>query len=183
MAAPRGSGGGDPADSDRDLSSLDDRRDRQELRNRYYGLLQELRVVLPGVQVLLAFLLAVPFATGFKELDDLGRGIFAVSILATLLAVVCLLTPTALHRFGERTARRARLRWSIRMTMVGLGLLAVGLVAALWTVVRFVFGSGTALVVVVPVSAAILTLWWVLPSLLGESVAGRGSRGQRTGRI
>ncbi len=48
---------------DRPASELDDRADREELRERYYGLLQELRVILPGVQVLVAFLLTVPFAS------------------------------------------------------------------------------------------------------------------------
>jgi hypothetical protein len=52
---------------------LDSERNRGELRDRYYGLLQELRVVLPGVQVLVAFLLTAPFATRFGQVDDAGR--------------------------------------------------------------------------------------------------------------
>ena len=48
--------------------------DREELRTRYQMLLQELRVVLPGVQVLMAFLQTAPFAQRFGDLDDLGRG-------------------------------------------------------------------------------------------------------------
>jgi Family of unknown function (DUF6328) len=55
----------DTAGSDEDTEDLDDVADREELRQRYYGLLQELRVVLPGVQVLLAFLLTAPFAQRF----------------------------------------------------------------------------------------------------------------------
>jgi hypothetical protein len=149
--------------SDRDLWELDDRRDRDELRSRYYGLLQELRVVLPGVQVLLAFLFAVPFAEGFARLDTFERGAFGVAMLAALLAVISMLTPAAMHRFGERTARRDRLTWSIRMTMVGLAFLALALIAALWTVAKFVYGTGTALLVTVPVSLAIPALWWLLP--------------------
>jgi hypothetical protein len=170
--------------SDRDLWELDDRRDRDELRSRYYGLLQELRVVLPGVQVLLAFLLAVPFAPGFAELDTFERGAFGVAILAALLAVISMLTPAAMHRFGERTARRARLTWSIRMTMAGLAFLALALIAALWTVAKFVYGTGTALLVTVPVSLAIPTLWWLLPrqmsrQALDDEPAGDGAAGDR----
>lgn len=154
--------------TDRDLRSLDDHEDREELRNRYYGLLQELRVVLPGVQVLLAFLFAVPFAEGFTRLDSFGRAMFAIALLATLLAVICMLAPAAMHRFGERTARRARLMWSIRLTMAGLVLLAIALVSALWAVTRFIYGQGTALLVVVPVSLAIPALWWLLPMTIGR---------------
>lgn len=58
---------------DRTLAELDNERDRVELRSRYYGLLQELRVVLPGVQVFLAFLLTVPFTQRFDDVDDRGR--------------------------------------------------------------------------------------------------------------
>jgi len=155
-------------ESDQDLALLDDRLDREELRNRYYGLLQELRVVLPGVQVLLAFLFAVPFAEGFRRLDRLGRATFALSLLAALLAVVCLMAPTAMHRFGDRTARRARLAWSIRLTMVGLGLLALALVSALWTVARFVYDTGVALVVTIPIAVTVPVLWGLVPRLIAR---------------
>ncbi len=55
---------------DRPTGELDDEQDRDELRRRYYGLLQELRVLLPGVQILVAFLLTAPFASGFAQLDE-----------------------------------------------------------------------------------------------------------------
>lgn len=96
--------------SDDDSDELDDVTDREELRQRHYGLLQELRVVLPGVQVLLAFLLTVPFAQGFEQLDDLGRRAFGLALTSSMFSVVCLLGPTFLHRLGERTARSARLQ-------------------------------------------------------------------------
>ena len=100
--------------------NLDDERDRAELRDRYYGLLQELRVVLPGVQVLVAFLLTVPFAQRFGELDDLDRGLYGAALLFTILSAIAFISPTALHRFGNRTARGQRLRVSIVMSRVGL---------------------------------------------------------------
>lgn len=154
--------------SDRELSSLDDHADREELRQRYYGLLQELRVVLPGVQVLLAFLFAVPFAPGFEELDEMGRAVFGLAMLGALLAVICMLAPAAMHRFGERTARRARLMWSIRLTMAGFVFLAVALIAGLWAVARHVYGTSTTYLVVIPVSLAIPALWWLLPMRLSR---------------
>ena len=142
--------------SDEDTRYLDDDEDREELRQRYYGLLQELRVVLPGVQVLLAFLLTVPFAPRFTDLDGAGRRAFELALTSSMLSVVFLLGPTFLHRFGERTARRDRLLWSIRLMVVGLGLLGIALLTALWGVARFVFGDGTALQLVVPVAAAMV---------------------------
>ncbi len=149
--------------SDADLDDLDDELDRDELRRRYYGLLQELRVVLPGVQVLLAFLFAVPFAQRFADLDELGKAAFATSMVSAVLAVICFVSPTVLHRLADRTLRRPRLRWSIRLTMAGLALLAVSLVSALWCVTRFTHGGTTAGVVTGVVVAAIVGLWLVLP--------------------
>jgi hypothetical protein len=146
-----------------DADEMDDVSDRQELRNRYYGLLQELRVVLPGIQVLLAFLLTVPFANRFSSLDALGRDVFAVALLASLLSVVCLLTPIAYHRIGERTERSARLMWSIRLTRIGMALLAIALVTAFWTVTRFIYGSAKAWSLTTVVFVALVGFWVLLP--------------------
>jgi hypothetical protein len=153
--------------SDADLADLDDAEDREELRQRYYGLLQELRVVLPGVQVLLAFLLTVPFAQRFTELDDVGRRSFGVAMVAAMLSVVCLLAPTVYHRVAARTERIARLQWGIRLTLTGLAFLAVALVTALWCVARLVFGTGPAWALAVLVASGIVALWLILPSATG----------------
>ncbi len=149
--------------SDRPLSQLDDVLDRPELRSRYYGLLQELRVILPGVQVLLAFLLTAPFAERFAELDDAERVTYGIALVASFLSVICLLTPAVFHRVSERTARSARLRWGIRMTVVGLGLLAVALSSALWSVSSFVFTNPVAQTLLAVAIVAILGLWVALP--------------------
>jgi MFS family permease len=149
--------------SDKDTAELDDVRDRDELRQRYYGLLQELRVVLPGVQVLLAFLLTAPFAQRFEELDGWGRRSFGLALTSSMFSVVCLIGPTFLHRLGERTARSARLVWSIRLMTVGLVLLGISLVTAMWSVARLVFGTTTAWWLVTPVIVTMLVLWVILP--------------------
>ena len=177
--------GGDdlPADEvgdDRDLSELDDLRDRAELRNRYYGLLQELRVVLPGAQVLVAFLVTAPFATRFPELDRIGRGIFGVATVCSMLAVICMLSPAAFHRFGRRTARAQRLRWSIRLTVLGMGFLGVAMATTLWCVVRFVYGTIPSLLITIPVAAALPLFWVVLPLTVGSR---RSENGDEPGEV
>ena len=153
---------------DRDLSELDDVKDREELRNRYQTLLQELRVVLPGVQVLLAFLLTIPYSQRFGELDDTGRNTFGFAMVTAMLSVVCLLTPTVFHRIGGRQERKARLAWGIRLTVVGLLLLAMSLVSGLWCVARFVFGTTTAWWLTAVVAGSIVSLWLALPTLVGH---------------
>jgi hypothetical protein len=153
-------------DSEKEPDELHDVEDRPELRNRYDLLLQEVRVSLPGVQILLAFLLTVPFSQRFGDLDGWGRGAFAVALAASMVSVVSLLTPTLLHRLGMRTARADRLRWSIRFQIIGLLSLAVALVAAMWGVARFVFSDAMAWALTVPTVVLIVLCWGVLPRRL-----------------
>lgn len=152
-----------------EVSALDDVEDREELRQRYEVLLQELRVVLPGVQVLLAFLLTAPFAAGYDRLDPFGRDLFGVAMMSALVAVVLLMCPAVFHRVGERTARVQRLRWGIRTAVGGLFMLAVALVSAVWCISRFAFGSSNAQWI--PAGAAVLFLgfWVVLPRCFLQS--------------
>ena len=150
-------------DSELPADQLDDERDRDELRNRYYGLMQELRIVLPGVQVLVAFLLTVPFAQGFAEVDDVGRALFGAALVAAILSVVAFMTPTAMHRFGDRTARGERLQISIVMTRVGLLLLAVALTLSLAVVSRFLYDGIVTVLLVTVIVVAVVALWIVTP--------------------
>jgi hypothetical protein len=150
-------------DSEKGVNELDDVLDRKELRDRYDLLLNELRVSLPGVQILLAFLLTVPFSQRFSQLDEWGRRAFGAALLSSMLSVICLLTPALLHRLGERTARRARLRWSIRLQVVGMGFLAIALITSLWGVARFVFGDGVAVWLTLPPLMLVIFCWICLP--------------------
>jgi hypothetical protein len=148
---------------DRSARELDDVEDREELRSRYYGLLQELRVVLPGVQVLVAFLLTVPFAGGFDDLDTFEKDLFAVTLMSAMLSVVAFIGPTAFHRVGARKARSFRLQTAIWQARCGLALLAVSLIAALLLVSRFVFGEPAAWILTSFLVLAILAMWLLVP--------------------
>src|SRR4051794_13988462 len=150
---------------DRSAAELDDYADREELRRRYYGLLQELRVLLPGTQVLVAFLLTVPFNNRFTDLDATGQDLYAVALGAGALAIVSFIAPTTFHRFGPRQSRSARLIWSIRLVKFGLGAMATSLVASLVLVTRLVFGSTTGVVVGVVFTVILVGLWLVLPQI------------------
>jgi hypothetical protein len=161
---------------DRAAGELDDERDRVELRSRYYGLLQELRVLLPGTQVIVAFLLTVPFNNRFTEVDDLGRDLYGIALGGGALAIIMFVAPTVFHRVAPRRSRSQRLVWGIRLTRVGLVFLATSLTASIALVTRIVYGSGTALVIAIAVSAALTAVWLVLPLLGGESNVGRNHR-------
>ncbi len=147
-------------------SDLDDEADREELRDRYYGLLQELRVILPGVQVLVAFMLTAPFARRFSELGSTETALFGVALVSAILSVVSFITPIALHRLGPRTARGQRVRLSIASTQVGLLLLVISMLLSLTVVSGFLFSTIITGIVVAITATATITSWIVVPALL-----------------
>jgi MFS family permease len=155
--------------SEREPEDLDDVADRSELRGRYEILLQELRVVLPGVQVLMAFLLTAPFAQRFGELDDVGKRSYLAALISALASTVFLLAPTVFHRVADRRARRLRVVWGVRLVVTGVVLLAVALTAATWCITRLVFGTTTATLVAAGAAAAFLLVWVALPVTVGRS--------------
>ena len=153
-------------DDDRSVTELDDERDREELRTRYYGLLQELRVLLPGTQVLVAFLFTVPFNNRFTELSVWDQRLYGVALAAGVLGIIMLIAPTAFHRLGPRRSRAARLLWSVRAARAGLGFLGVSLVSSLSVVTDMVFGTTAAVVVGAVAVVVLLIVWLALPQFV-----------------
>jgi hypothetical protein len=162
---------------DDDADRLDDEADREELRTRYYGLLQENRVLVPGVQIMVAFLVAVPFNARFEEVDSLGRGLWLAALVFGSIAVVMLMAPIVFHRVGERRRRAARLYWAIRMQRWGIVCLAISMCVALGVVVRFAVGTGWATVTLLVFVAVIAGAWFVVPRWTGPAGEFRGSAG------
>ena len=133
-------------------------------RERYQELLGELRTIIPGVQVLFAFLLTAPFSARFHLLDGTGHNTYFVSLTVTALATIVLMTPAALHRLAPRAERAARIRVGVRLTIAGMVLLATAVATALFVVTRFVFESAVAgAVVASAVAFAAFTMWFVFP--------------------
>jgi uncharacterized membrane protein len=141
-------------------------KDREEQRERYRELLEEVRTIMPGTQVLLAFLLTVPFAQRFTQLDELSRDLYVGVILCSALAIVLFMTPAAYHRFARSQDRAARVEIAVRLVVAGMALLALAVGGAIFVVVRFVFDDTVIGAVVggVAVVAAAL-LWYVIPAL------------------
>ena len=151
----------------------------QERHNReLIELLNELRVALPGVQVLFAFLLAVPFANGFPKLSELDRDVFFVAFIATALSTVCLIAPSSYHRLRWRQDDKERmLLISNVLTIVGLFLLAVAITATVFVITDFLFHHSWAAAFSALVAATFLLLWYGLP--LGAAIQDRRSRRSR----
>lgn len=127
-------------------------------------LLNELRVVLPGVTVLFAFLLAVPFAKGWSEVSPFQRDVFLVAFLATGVAVAFLTAPSSYHRLRFREGEKARLvETGSRLTIVGIAAFAVALEAVVLLVVDFVLSRDAAIAATAGFAVLLGWLWFGLP--------------------
>ena len=127
-------------------------------------LLNELRVALPGVQVLFAFLLTVPFTQRFPTLNSLERNSFFLAFMCTALASVFLIAPTAYHRIQWREKDKEHmLRVSNWQAIVGTVFLAVGMSSVVFLITEMLFDSAWASLVTAAVTGLFAWFWFGLP--------------------
>src|SRR5262245_49506904 len=118
-------------------------------------LLNELRVALPGVQVLFAFLLVMPFNQGFESVTSFQKSVYLVTLLATALAAICLIAPTMHHRLQFRENKKQEVLMDAnRLAMVGLTSMAIAMVGAVMLVTDYVFSTGTMIACVAGIGSA-----------------------------
>ncbi len=139
----------------------EEKRDRQMLE-----LLNELRVALPGVQILLAFLLAVPFATGWERVTDFQRDVFFATLLATAASTACFIAPTAAHRirFHQRD-REWLIETASTLTIAGLVALALAMCGVVLLITDLLYNGALVWLTTGAVAALIGGLWFVRPLL------------------
>src|SRR5256884_1233489 len=134
-------------------------------------LLQELRVALPGVQVLFAFLLTIPFNQRFSQLTHAQERIYLATLLSTTIAAVLLIAPTAYHRITFRKQQKAHLvRIANRAAIVGLGFLALAMTGVVLLVTDFLFSTAVTVACTVFAGLLFATFWYALPLLRRASL-------------
>lgn len=145
----------------------DEHEDEQERRNRQLDqLLQETRVVMPGVQVLFAFLLAVVFQQGFGKTTQFQKDVFLATIVSAAGAALCFIAPAAWHRIlFEQRDKRHIIDVANRFIICGVGFLALAMTLALILVCDVVFTTATAVVVATVVGGAFAWFWFAAPLL------------------
>lgn len=127
-------------------------------------MMAELRVALPGVQVLFAFLLVVPFNDRFVELGPGLRAVYMVALLCTAATSALFIAPTAHHRLTFRQRKKETIAIvGNRLVIVGLGFLAVAMSSAVFLISTFVFSPGVAIVTTAMTVMAFIALWFVTP--------------------
>ena len=137
-----------------------DESKEERLNRELIELLNELRVVLPGVQVLFAFLLTVPFTNQFRRITQEQEIVFFVTFLLTTVATILLISPSAYHRLRWRQRDKERmLQTANRLAISGLAFLAAALTGAVFLLTDLLFASA-AVVYLVTAAAAALVLWF-----------------------
>lgn len=143
--------------------------------------LGELRVALPGVQVLFAFLLVVPFNSQFDSVTGFQRGVYFATLLSAAMASICLIAPTVQHRieFRRHLDKEGMLMASNRLAIAGLGFLALAIAGAVLLVTDYLYGGVATAFAFGAVVLAIAIVWFGIPiwHVRQRSGGGEGDEG------
>ena len=146
------------------MSSNESKEERQD--RELIELLNELRVALPGVQVLFAFLLGVPFTQRFSQVTELQKDVYFLTFLCAAVATALLIAPSAYHRLEWRRGDKEHLLVvSNRLAISGTVFLALAISGAVFVVTDMLFDAPTAAVVAALTAAFFGWLWYGLPLL------------------
>ena len=137
---------------------------KERLDREFIELLNELRILLPGVQVLFAFLLILPFSAGFLNASTFHRLLLLVALLATAVAIGLLVAPAAQHRILFRAPEKRRLLWRSNLFAIsGVLLLAVAVVVSVLLVVDYLFQFPVASISAGLVATLLMSTWLIQP--------------------
>ena len=133
-------------------------------------LLQELRVALPGVQVLFAFLLTVPFTQGWNRVTAFQTDLYFAALLCSAAATAFLIAPSAIHRLDFQRGDKPRIvKVSNVLTIIGLTFLALAIVGVVCLITDVLYGGSTVAAFTVVIAALFIALWYAIPLILRMS--------------
>src|SRR4051794_33140412 len=142
----------------------DDESRRERVNRELIELLNELRVALPGVQVLFAFLLAVPFSAGYSRITSFQRDVFFGTLVATAISTAFFIAPSAYHRWHFRNQEKERLlALSNKFALVGIMFLAVSMVGVVVLITDLIYSDAAALAAGALSALLFFGLWAALP--------------------
>nr|MDT0662410.1 DUF6328 family protein [Micromonospora sp. DSM 115978] len=145
---------------------MDRETEKQRWQRNFADLLQELRVAQTGVQILFAFLLTLPFSSGFPETTAFQRDVYVVALLAAAGATALIISPVAFHRALFRRGRKPELvRFAHRMATGGLAFMLIAMVSSVLLITDFILPRPIAFVLSGVTGLWFLTFWAGLPYL------------------
>lgn len=154
----------DDGASGQERESQDAKEDRQLIE-----LLNELRVALPGVQMLFGFMLAVPFTQPFPSLSDRQQLVFYIAFLSTAGASICFITPASFHRITwQRGVKGRMLRIASGLTIAGTVFLGVAIGCVVGFLTSYLYNSVLASILSAVAFATIAVLWYSIPLMLRQ---------------
>jgi hypothetical protein len=146
------------------IASVSTDEEKARIDRELIELLNELRVVLPGVQVLFAFLLILPFQQGFRATSDQDRVIYGIALLSSAVAAALLIAPSAYHRLNFRRRNKERMVFdSNRLILAGMLATGIGIACAIYLALDVVFGGTVAAPATAATVIVFVSLWLVLP--------------------
>jgi hypothetical protein len=152
------------AENSKGRSGGESESERERINRELIELLNELRVALPGVQVLFAFLLAVPFSNGWTKATTFQRDMFFATLICTTISAVLLIAPSAYHRLHFRQGNKLHLLMTAnRMSIAGLVFLAAAMVGAVTLVTDVLYNAGVTVGFGVATALVFAAVWLGLP--------------------
>lgn len=137
---------------------------KQRVDRELIEFLNESRLVLPGVQVLFAFLLGLAFTTRFADMDGQEKFAYTAAFFSTALATILMITPSSFHRLRFRKGDKERiLKTANRLILAAIACLGVAMVSVIWLVAELMFTEGVANVIGTVAIVIVVGLWFVLP--------------------
>ena len=141
-----------------------ERRSKEELDQEWGELVEEHRLAMPGVQVLFAFLLILPFQNRFVELTRVQKDVFFAALICAAFAVVLLITPTAAHRIQWRQAdKEALLHLATKCAIAATVFIAGAMTASVYLITDVVFGEPMTAIATSVVGGAFVLFWYGFP--------------------
>jgi hypothetical protein len=138
--------------------------EKERLDRNLIELLNELRVALPGVQVLFAFLLTVPFTQRFTTLTATQEKVYYATLLCTTVSTVLLIAPSAHHRINFRQQDKAYIVFlANKLTIVGLAFLALAMSGVIFLITDVLYGSTATAIATAGALLSFALLWYALP--------------------
>ena len=135
-----------------------DETEKERVNRELMELLNEVRVALPGVQVLFAFLLILPFQQAFSKTSEVDRTVYTISLLFSAVAAALFIAPSAYHRVNFRRNVKED-----KLIVAGLVCTAIGIAGSVYLVVDVVQGGTAAAVATIGALLLYGVLWLGLP--------------------